>query len=227
MVDTPLVRESVRLYDPSPPITSNLSLEDVVKYYRDTEKARHVGEGEDDSQRLHIRSAINEMASSIRVVTARMRKLHKGVGIGVMTKCMARHMLSWYEEVIEVETVGAEYDEVFAQAKNGHTVIRKQMEQLNFRWRDEPESVNVVWEVPRFVMERLAGWQNQLGIDVHELLVHGMAWSISTLRNRDWDQHNVEQYFLPASDYMRRLVAFRRVDINAFASKIKIDLLSW
>lgn len=224
MVEAPVVREALSLYQPAPPpISAEMCLDDVVRYYGEEEKARRLGDGDQDWQWVHIRTAVNELVSSVKLASVRLRRQTKSANQGVVTRCMARHLLSWYDDVIDVARVGDEYDDVFIQAKNGHTVIRKQMEQTNFRWQEEPETVNALWAVPRFVMERLHSVRTQLGIDDHELFVYGMAWSLSTIKNRDWDRYNIETYFAPAAEHMRRMVEFRRIDINAFASKIKLD----
>jgi len=207
-----------------PPLSSDMCLEDVVKCYCDEERARKQGLGERDSDRRHIRSAVNELSSSIKVLAPQLsRHLRMSVSQSVLTKCMARHALCWYGEILGLGVLAEAYARVFAEAKRGHTVIRKQMEQVNFEAQMVPETVDVHWEVPNFVMLTLDGWKEPMSVETYTLLVYGMAWSLTTLQHREWDECNIETYFLPEIRHLEKMLVFRRIDLEAFRSKLEAD----
>lgn len=214
---------SIPLYTPD--LSVKMSLEDVVKYYGNQERVRteETTPKNKASVRVHVRIAPDELASSISLVAKQMSRVHVGTTQGILTKCMARHLLFWYQEVLNLDNLADEYDLVFGEAKKGHTVIRKQLESKNFQFYVAPEKVEVQWEVPDFVMGKLNDWCKPLGAIVRQLLVEGMCWSLTTLAHKEWDKENIDRHFLPEVNHTMKMVKFRKIDLDGFTRKLEVD----
>lgn len=201
------------------PVEAITPLEEAIKTWRMEEQVRDEGRGGQASQRKHIRAAINELASAIKVVAVRF-----GVSQSLLTKCMARHSLCWYRDVLKVEDLHKTYWSVYETVqREGPTCLRKQMEQINFQPGVALESVHVMWEIPNFVMLSYDALEDTTGVDSSTLLVYGMAWSLTTLEHREWEEYNINTYLLPEVRHMEKMLAYRRVDVVAFCSKKEIE----
>lgn len=213
----------VPLYTPE--LSAKMSLEDVVKYYGNQERVRteETTPRNKASVRVHVRTAPDELASSISLIAKQMSRVHTGTTQGILTKCMARHFLKWYREVLNLDKLSDMYELVFNEAKRGHTVIRKQLELVNFHFYVAPEKVDVRWEIPYFVMGSLNAWCKPLGATVQQLLVDGMGWSLTTLAHREWDEANIIRHFLPEAKHTLKMVEFRMIDLAGFERKLKVD----
>jgi len=202
-----------------PPMTARMPLEDVVRHYGQEEKTRRKGDSETDYQPKHIRSAVNELVSSVKVIALRLK-----VSQSVLTKCMARHAIQWYREMLNIESLESTYWAIFEQAKQGHSSIRKQMESINFVSEIPFESVDTHWDIPNFVVLELSRWKSPMGASLEDMLVYGFAWSLVSLQHREWDAVNIETYFLPALRHYVKMISHRQeADFEAFRSKVGID----
>jgi hypothetical protein len=213
----------VPLYQP--PISANMPLEHVVKYYCNEERDRT----EDTKPRNlasikpHVRAAPEELISSLNLITNKISKISKIATQNILTKCIARHLIRWYIEILELDKLSDEYQILFEQAKKGHTAIRKQLETVSFQFCKAPEKVDTHFEIPDFVIGALAAWSIPLGASPIQLLVEGMAWSLTTIENRQWDEYNILHHFLPEVKHMEKMVKFRRIELAGFTQKIEID----
>ena len=213
-----------RILVPELPTTSDTPLEDAVVMLHEEEKARKEGNGEKDYQRVHIRLAINEQASSVKVIIPLLnRKLHLAITQATLTRCMARHSLHLCNSILRLPELNGSYNEVFMMAKNGHTALRKQMQQSNFEPLATPEPVNVLWDIPNFVMRDYGRFMDSTGIPVRTLMVYGMAWVLTTLENRMWDKYNIETYFKPEIRHLAKMIEYRKIDIDSFRRKMELD----
>ena len=209
-----------------PVLSAEMSLEDVVYNYGEDERERRVGTTpeEQSSTRTCIKSSvIVELASSIRIIAPQMSREVRGTTQSVLTKCMARHLVYWYKEVLEIDRLASRYSSAFNEAKRGHTTLRLQMERETYQYSVQTEKPAVLWEVPTFVLSELSEWGKPLGASVHQLLVVGMAWSLTTLKHIEWDKDNILRYFLPETKYMEKTIKFRELDIDCTEKKLKID----
>lgn len=216
MVTTETREQTVALY--RPPLSASMSLEDVVKHYASDEKRRKRGDDSGDAKQRHVSAMITELASSVKVVAAR-----SGVSQTILTRCMARHSLCWYTEVLRLDELSNEYMVVFLEAKKGHTVIRKQMQQINFESLVPYEPGDSWWDVPNFVSLIHNEWREPMSAETYTLLMYGIAWSLTTLRHQEWDGYNIETYFLPEVRHFEKMLAYRRIDLEAFQSKLRVD----
>jgi hypothetical protein len=213
----------VHLYQP--PISANTPLEKVVNYLYDEERDRTEDTRPKNMAAIqtHIRNAPDELESTLGVITNKISSVSRITTQNILTKCMARHLLHWYTEILEVDKLSEEYKILFEESKKGHTVIRKQMENASFEFYKAPEKVDTHWEIPCFVIGALKGWSILLGASPVQLLVEGMSWSLTTLANRGWDEYNITHHFVPEVNHMERMVKFRRIELAGFRQKLEID----
>jgi hypothetical protein len=213
----------VPLYQP--PISANMPLEDVIKYYaqQESERTEDTRPRNKASMKPHIRIAPEELISSLDLITNKISKISKITTQNVLTKCIALHLLCWYTEILKLDKLSEEFQILFEEAKRGHTSIRKQLETANFQFYKAPEKVDTHLEIATFVIGSLAVWSTSLGASPLQLLVEGIAWSLTTLENRQWDEYNIPHHFMPEVRHMEKMVKFRRIELAGFRQKLEID----
>ena len=222
-IDAIIAKPHLALFKPT--LSASLCLEDVVKNYGIEERDRKLGnDDQHDACRKHIRSAINELESSVRMLSIHLsRYLHMNITQPTLQKCLARHALCWYRETLKMDSLADEYFNVFLTSKQGHHAIRKQLEQSTFEPLNPPEELNTVWHTPMFVALEMNRWAEAIGATTGRLLVYGVAWSLTTLKHQAWDEYNIVNFFAPEIHHLEKMIAYRRVDLRGFQEKIKLD----
>ena len=117
------------------------------------------------------------------------------------------------------------YDLLVVESKkrDDNYSVRKQLEKSNFQPLAPYEPGDSYWEVPNFVLSQLGVWNRSVGAEVHDVLAHGIAWSLSTLENPDWDTNSITRHFKPSVKHFERMLAHRLIDLDAAKKKMAIN----
>jgi len=197
---------------------SIFSLEDVVARFKDTEKKRNTkSEPENEAEmRWHLRSAPGELLSSLRVVSA-----HLGVSRAVLTRCMSRHLIDWYTNALDLDSLSKDFDDIYDSIKlRAYSTLRYQADPpAEFRLVGHVERCDIAISTINWVSGRLTDLRGLLGIDTGDLFVLGLIWSLTMLDNKIWDSESVDRFFLPEVFNFETLVADRRIDVLALRMK--------
>ncbi len=203
------------------PDLSILSLEEVVARFKDVEKKRNINTTPEVEAEVPwmVRSAPVELVSSLKVVSARL-----GVARSVLTKCMSRQVMDWYSNSLGLDRLVTEYEGVYAKIKlRGYTTLRIQAENPSkFSYANQPEDTRTSLSTIRWVIGKLGDVRDIIGVKRVDLLLVGLAWSLTTLANREWDEVNIIRYFLPEANNISILIRDRLVDVKALREKYEI-----
>jgi hypothetical protein len=194
-----------------------LSLEEVVMKLKDGEKKRH-NETEPSQQAIDraIRVAPLGLVTSLRSVATRL-----DVSRRVLTCCLAPQVVSWYGEALGLDVVSGEYGGLYEEVRQKVKLypIKRQMESRARFFFDRPEPVNASVGVIRWAASKLASYGFCLGAAWDELLLSGLAWSVTTLEHQEWDPENIETIFLPEVRSVKLQVEDTKDDMACFACK--------
>ena len=200
------------------PDLSVLSLEEVISRFGDTEKRRNrTSEPESEAEvTWPLRQAPIELLSSLRLISYQL-----GVSRRVLTKCMSRHMVDWYVHGLGLDLLKLEYDTIYSKIKKkGYSTLRVQAEHpARFSYACPLEATKTSLSSIRWVVAKLQEVRDIVGVSCTDLLLSGMAWSLTTLEHRDWDQRSIERLFLPEVCNISTLVNDRMADVRALCSK--------
>jgi len=200
------------------PDLSTLSLEDVVARYKDSEKKRNTkSEPENEAEiLLPVRYAPIELLSSIKIISTRL-----GVSRRVLTKCMSRQLVDWYANSLGLDALTSEFDSIYAKIKlRGYSTLRIQAENpAKFSYAVPSERVNVSISTIRWVVAKLIDAKDVIGVSSVDLLLVGLAWSLTTLENVVWDERNIDRYYRPESANLQVLISDRLTDIRSLYAK--------
>lgn len=194
-----------------------LSLEEVVEKLKEGEKKRH--KETDPNQQVvdrFMRSAPQGLITSLRSIASRL-----GVTRRVLTCCLAPQVVSWYGVGLDLDVVLGAYEEIYEQIRQKPKLypIKKQMESRARFFFDRPEPVGTSVSVIGWVVAKLASYGSYLGAGWDELLLSGLAWSVTTLEHQEWDRENIEAVFLPEVKSVRLQVEDAKDDLACFAGK--------
>ena len=197
---------------------SILSLEQVVARFKDTEKRRSAkSEPENEAELLWpVRYAPVELMSSLKVVAS-----HLAVSRRTLTKCMSRQLADWYTNSLGLDGLRSEYENIYAKIKlSGYSTLRIQAENpAKFSFACPLERVGTSIATIRWVMAKLMDAKEVVGVNGIDLLLVGMAWSLTTLENQDWDRRNIERYYVPETGNLNVLIGDRLADVRALCAK--------
>ncbi len=200
------------------PDLSKMPLEEVVARFKDTEKRRSVkSEPENEAELLWpVRYAPVDLMSSLKVVAARL-----GISRRVLTKCMSRHLADWYTNSLELDALKAEYDTIYSKIKmKGYSTLRIQAENpAKHSYAVPTERADVSLSTIRWVIAKLMETKEVIGVNGTNLLLVGLAWSLTTLENSDWDRRSIERYYLPETTNLSVLIRDRLTDVRALYAK--------
>jgi len=204
------------------PDLSKFSLEEVVARFKDVEKKRNKDaepEGEKEVF-LSIRHAPVELISSLNVAVEHLGSQSRSV----LTKCMSRQVMDWYDNNADLVALTASYKEIYAKVKKrGYTVLRVQAENPpKFSFFQQPETVNVSISTIQWVLAKLRDVHNVIGMSVPDLLLAGFCWSFTTLENCDWDSENIGRLFQPEADNVSVILKCRTVDVKSLFTKFQM-----
>lgn len=194
-----------------------LSLEEVVAKFKDAEKKRH--EATDPDQQVidrFVRETPPGLVSSLRVIARRL-----DVSRRVLTCCLAPQIVSWYGVELGLDVVATDYENLYEEVRKKPKLypIRKQMESRARFSFDRPEPIGTSVSIVRWAASKLASYGQCLGAVWDELFLSGLAWSVTTLEHREWDQENIEVTFLPEVRSVKLQVGDSIDDMVCFASK--------
>lgn len=200
------------------PDLSQLSLEDVVARFKDTEKRRRLDtEPENESEvRWRVRSAPCELLSSLRIVSGNL-----GVSTAILTKCMSHQLADWYANSLGLDRLSVEYHEVFRLIKaQTYSTLRWQAEHpAEFKFVGSVDVARTSVSTIKWVVARLSAVQDVVGVSVHNLFMMGLMWSLTTVAHREWDGNTVSRFFAPEVFNFETFVADRKVDVAALRMK--------
>ena len=203
------------------PDMSKVPLEEVVARFKDAEK-RRTARTEPDSE-AHVfwpvRVAPVELLSSISIMA-----VHLGVSRSVLTKCMSRQVVDWYTNSLGLSELTDSFNIIYGKIKlRGYTTLRIQAEhpaKFSFAQQGEPAYRSVC--TVRWVMSKMNGIHDVLGVNSTDLLLAGFCWSLTTLDNSSWDETNINTVFAPEARNMSVLVQDRLVDIHSLYAKFSL-----
>ncbi len=196
---------------------NEMSLDAALLFFKEIETKRERGEGANQYRQYHISGMINELSSSLGLLA-----FDKSVSLSMLVRCMSHQVLAWYENELEADKLYSSRWEVYRRAKKGHSGVRKQMEQANFRPLFPFELGDIWYDVPNVVITKLTRWGKPFGASVYTLFIYGLAWCILTVEDGEWDKGNREKYFGPEVAHFKRSIECRRVDLEGFAKKMDI-----
>lgn len=203
------------------PDLSTFSLEEVVARFKDVEKRRTAHVEPDSEQEVYwmIRRAPVELMSSLRIVSARL-----GISRSVLTKCMSRQVADWYANSLGLDKLSGEYNEIYNKIKlKGYTTLRIQAENpAKFSYHYQPEEAHASITTIRWMLAKLSDIREVVGVYAVDLFLVGLAWSLTTLENSDWDASNIDSIFRPEADSIRVLVQDRLIDIRSLYAKYNL-----
>jgi len=194
-----------------------MSLDEALRVFKDVESKRERGEDARQYKQYHISGMINELSSSLSLLS-----FDKSVSLSLLVRCMSHQVLAWYENELDADGLCNSWWEVYRRAKKGHSGVRRQMEQVNFKPLSPFEPGDVWYDIPNGVIVKLTQWRRPFGAGVYTLFTYGLAWSILTLEDGEWDVENRALYFAPEVEHFRQSVECRRVDLEGFAKKMDI-----
>jgi hypothetical protein len=200
------------------PDLSTLALEEVVARFKDVEKKRNPQTEPDSEAEVFwaIRRAPVELVSSLRVVAA-----HLGVSRAVLTKCISRQVADWYTNSLGLTELETAYNDIYSKIKlKGYTTLRIQAENpAKFSFAQQPEDVYVSVSTIRWVLTKLGDVKEIVGVSGTDLLLAGFCWSLTTLENREWDKHNIDNMFELEAGNVSLIIKDRLVDVRALCAK--------
>jgi len=175
------------------------SLDDIVAAYKAAESKRNRNTTPESEAEVvwHIDIAPEGLMSSLRVVSARM-----GVSRKVLTRCATHQVMSWLSESLGMEELAAGYESVYEKFRYRNydlmfRPIRKQMESARAFSFSSVEPVNTSVSCIGWAVGALGAMGAPLKASWVSLFLVGLAWSLTTLRNTDWDAGNVKNIYTP------------------------------
>lgn len=200
------------------PDLSKMSLEEVVARFKDSEKKRNIHSEPEGEQEVPwmLHSAPNELMSSLKIVSA-----HMGVPRSILTKCMSRQVIDWYNNDLGAGNIISTYNGVFSKIKlKSYRSLRVQAENpARFGYVFPKEDAHTSISTIRWTTARLGELRDAIGVPAIDLLLVGFCWCLTTLENRDWDRRNIERFFVAESENMSCLVVDRGIDIESLVKK--------
>lgn len=196
---------------------NELSLDGALLVFKEVETKRERGEDTKQYKQYHISGMINELSSSLSLLS-----FDKSVSLSLLVRCMSHQILAWYENELEADKLYSSWWEVYRRAKKGHSGVRRQMEQANFRSLFPFELGDVWYDIPNGIITKLTQWRRPFGTSVYTLFIYGLAWCVLTLEDGEWDAENRKQYFSPEVEHFRRSIECRRIDLEGFAKKMDV-----
>jgi len=197
---------------------NEMSLDAVLLVFKSVESERERGEGRKQYKQYHISGMINELSSSLNLLS-----FERSISLSMVVRCMSHQVLAWYENELKADDLYRSWWEVYRRAKKGHSGVRRQMEQANFRSLFPFEIGDVWYDIPNGVITKLSDWRRPFGTSVYTLFVYGLAWCLLTLEDEEWDAGNREQYFAPEVEHFRQSIECRRIDLDGFARKMDVE----
>jgi hypothetical protein len=200
------------------PDLSKMSLEEVVARFKDVEKKRNIHSEPDSEQEVPwtIHSAPTELMSSLKIVSA-----HMGIPRNVLTKCMSRQVIDWYNNSLGINDIITTYGAVYTDIKlKSYRSLRIQAENpAKFGYVFPKEDAHTSISTIRWVAAKLGELRDAIGVSSIDLLLVGFCWGLTTLDNLDWDKRNIEQFFVPETENMSCLIVDRGIDIAGLVKK--------
>ena len=199
------------------PDWANVSLEEVVQAHKMREQKRSENmtpEGE-ASVRVHVRSAPNELVSSLDSV-ARML----GIRRSVLTKCLSHQVIDWYKRSLHTEELATLFEDVYFKIKvsGKYSPLRKQIDIPTFRFVSE-EPLNMHITTIAWVLGDLGDLGRPIGASATSLFLVGLARSLTLLEHQDWDKGNIDTYFYPEYRNMELCIVDRFIDTKGLQTK--------
>lgn len=206
----------VPLYDTRKPFEK--SLEEIVANHKEAEFKRRMN-AEPPEQAVifeHVRETPQCLLVSLGSVASRLR-----VNRSVLTRCLSHQVVSWYRDCLGLEMLCSQYADLFEQVRQRVCCmsLRRQMQQkgkFNFH-NTEPASTSV--SSVAWVRTTLAVYGDLLGARWSELLLSGLAWSLTTLEHKEWDEENVETFFKPEVLSVEMFVSDTTIDFDCYSKK--------
>jgi hypothetical protein len=166
---------------------------------------------------LHIRSAPESLISSLGAIASRVH-----VDRAVLTRCLTHQVIDWYARVLNLEEISQQFESIYEQVRVGgkpYSWLRKRMDQVSSFAFQSVENVDVQISTIRWGVGRLHLLGRPIHAGANSLLLVGLARSITTLENKDWDSHNIEDYYLPEVECMLDIVSDLSIDVDSWRAK--------
>lgn len=203
------------------PDLSTMSLDEVVSRFKDGEKKRNEHTEPSDQAEVFwpVRHAPVELMSSIKIVAVRL-----GVSRSVLTKCMSRQVIDWYENSLALRELTSSFNDVYRKIKRrSYTTLRIQAENpAKFSYSQQPEAIYTSVSSIRWVLGKLNEIKEAAGIGASDLLMVGFCWSLTTLEDIDWDGESINRIFRKESDSLREILQDRLVDVKGLCEKYEL-----
>jgi len=196
---------------------NEMSLDEVLRVFKELESKRERGDGAKQFKQYHISGMVNELSSSLSLLS-----FEKAISLSLVVRCMSHQVIAWYENELKMDDLYTNWWSVYRRAKKGHSGVRRQMEQLNFKPLFPFESGDVWYDVPNGVIVKLSQWGRPFGASVYTLLSYGLAWCLLTLEDGEWDKGNRSAFFAPEVAHFKRAIECRRIDLDGFAQKMDV-----
>jgi hypothetical protein len=195
-----------------------MSLEAVVSRFKDGEKKRNTRSEPDGQAEIFwpVRRAPSELLSSIKVVSNRLN-----VTRSVLTKCMSRHAISWYEQSASLSQLTADFNCIYAKIKQrGYPALRHQADNLSgFEFVQPCDSLHISISTIAWVLSELRDIDEVARVGATDLLLLGFCWSLTTLDNQDWDRVSIETSFAPEVANWDEFLLDRITDVQGLSEK--------
>ena len=194
-----------------------LSLEEVVAKFKDAEKKRH--EATDPDQQVIDRFV---RVTPVGLLTS-LKSVAKNLNVSrrLLTCCLTPQIVSWLGDALGLDVIVEGYGGLYEEVRKRTRLypIRKQMESRARFFFDRPEPVETSVSTIRWAASRLAKYGFCLGATWDELFLSGLAWSLTTLEQKEWDQENIDNVFLPEVRSVTLQVGDTKDDMECFACK--------
>lgn len=166
---------------------------DVIRHLHSEESSRRRDSGEEDQRDVAIsfRVAPEGLLSSINTIS-----LLTGMNKAVITKCLSRHAMSWYQSLTQLPELERLYQPTYVLT-DGHDDLSRLLSRPGYEFF-KPASglIKTSVRTVSFVLGYLDGVSGYSGVAVSQLLLSGLCWSIST-NKEGWVTQSTQKHLAP------------------------------
>lgn len=207
----------VPLYDTRNPYEK--SLEEIVANGESLERKRRENMEPPENSVIteHVRLAPLSLMPSLASVASKLQ-----VTRSILTRCLSPQIVSWYRDCLGLGLIADQYKELFEDVRKRPCClgIRRQMQNTGRFSFLNGEDVSTTISSVAWVRATLSGYGVVLGARWSDLLLGGLAWSLTTMEHKEWDEANIEKLYQPEAEHIELFVGDMGDEMDCFAKKL-------